>query len=391
MPTRSQDGGKLAAGMPRYQLGDEIYSIDHVDSKVMIVEPDGTSRVEECADPAAAKTRFRILANQKVRAKWKPIADAPAPVLVAEAVVQNARNPELEAALLDEPDNVNAWQVYGDWLQQQGDPRGTNIALRRASLAAPKDLRAAERVREHELKHAAYLHAGLREVQVGWGFLDMVRVEKAAQLEVLGADAGRFVRRIEVAAYVPAEELARIIEAIGRHAPRTLRELAVEAEISMASVTPIAAMLPRLRVLDLECHLERTCVEQLAQLPFPHLTELGISADLGAHSDLVALLTRTGLERVTSLRLYGQARFDVCAILAGGPLAARLEKLMIVDHEWPTIRSLLAQLERGRLPRLGTLEMDLEAMYSRTIQKLVSYVGNVQNVSSRFATVRDEY
>jgi hypothetical protein len=63
---------------------------------------------------------------------------------------------------------------------------------------------------------------------------------------------------------------------------------------------------------------------------------------------------------------------------------------MIVDHEWPTIRSLLAQLERGRFPRLGTLQMDLEAMYSRTIQKLVSYVGNVENVPERFATARDE-
>ena len=304
--------------------------------------------------------------------------------------MQNARNPELEAALLDDPGNVNAWQVYGDWLQQQGDPRGTHIALRRAALAAPKDLRAAERVREHEVRYAAYLRAGLREVQVGWGFLDVLRVDKAAQLEVLGADAGRFVRRIEVS-YVPIEELATIVAAIGHHAPRTLRELAVESEVSLASVTPIAAMLPQLRALDLECHLERTCVEQLAQVPFPHLVELGITADLGERSDLVALLTRSGLERVTSLRLYGQARFDVCGIIAGGPLAARLEKLMIVDHEWPTIRSLLDQLQRGRLPRLGTLEMDLEAMYSQTIRKLVSYVGNVQNVSSRFATERDEY
>src|SRR5262249_33640470 len=114
---------------------------------------------------------------------------------------------------------------------------------------------------------------------------------------------------------------------------------------------------------------------------------------LDSRPDLTALLTRSGLDRVVSVRLYDQARFDVCAILAGGPLAARLEKLMIVDHEWPTIRSLLDQLQRGRFPRLGTLEMDLQAMYSRTIQKLVSYVGNVQDVSSRFATPKyeDEY
>jgi uncharacterized protein (TIGR02996 family) len=374
--------------MPRYQLGNDICSIDQVDHKVVIVE-DGISRVEECTSVEMARTRFRILANQKLRAKWKPIADAPEAALIVEAVVQNARNPELEAALLEDPESVSAWQVYGDWLQQQGDPRGTHIALRKAVLAAPKDLRAAERLRQYEDRHAKYLRGGLPEVQVGWGFLDVVRLNTAEQLAVLSADAGRFIRRIEVP-YATGEQLAAVIDAIGHHSPRTLRELAIESHTLLRSVKPIDALLPRLRVLDLECNLERACIEQLATVPFPHLVELGISTDLGSRSDLVALLTRPGLDRVVSLRLYDQATVDVCGILAGGPLAAKLEKLMIVDHEWSTIRSLLTQLERGRFPRLGTLQMDLEAMYSRTIQKLVSYVGNVENVPDRFATVRDE-
>jgi uncharacterized protein (TIGR02996 family) len=244
--------------MPRYQLGTDICSIDQVDHKVVIVEPDGSSHVEECASVAVARTRFRILANQKLRAKWKPIADAPEPELVVDAAVQNAHNPELEAALLEDPENVTAWQVYGDWLQQQGDPRGTHIALRKAVLAAPKDLRAAERLREHEDRHAKYLRAGLPEVQVGWGFLDVVRVNTAEQLAVLSADAGRFVRRIEIP-YSTVEQLAGVIDAIGHHAPRTLRELAIENRTPLRSVKPIEALLPRLRVLDLGVDLEPAC------------------------------------------------------------------------------------------------------------------------------------
>src|SRR4026207_1225700 len=100
--------------MPRYQLGNDIYSVDQVDRTVVIVEPDGTSRLAERAAAATARTRFRILANQKLRAKWKPIADAPEAQLVVEDVAQNARNPDLEAALLEDPENLVAWQVYGD-------------------------------------------------------------------------------------------------------------------------------------------------------------------------------------------------------------------------------------------------------------------------------------
>ena len=374
--------------MPRYQLGNDIYSINQVEHRVVIIEPDGTEKVEECADVPMARARFRILANQKLRAKWKPIADAPEPELVVDAKVHDACNPDLEAALLEDPDNLAGWQVYGDWLQQQGDPRGTYISQKKPVVAAPRDLRAAERLRQFEENNAAYLRAGLREVQLGWGFLDVIRIENAAELDVLAAPAGRFVRRIEVT-YPSVEGLAAIIEAIGRHAPRTLRQLAIEGHTPLRTVEPIAALLPQLRVLDLESTLDSVCVEQLAKVPLPHLQELGLSADQENRSDLVALLTRRGLDRVTTVRFYDRARFDVCGILASSSIAPRLEKLMIVDHEWGTIRSLLDQLQRGRFPRLGTLEMDLEAMYSKTIQKLVSHVGNVQPVSERFATVRE--
>src|SRR5690606_20254799 len=36
----------------------------------------------------------------------------------------SAREPALEAALRERPDDIAAHLVYGDWLQARGDPRG---------------------------------------------------------------------------------------------------------------------------------------------------------------------------------------------------------------------------------------------------------------------------
>ena len=44
-------------------------------------------------------------------------------------VGEQARNHELEAAIMDAPDQLSGYLVYADWLQAQGDPRGELIML----------------------------------------------------------------------------------------------------------------------------------------------------------------------------------------------------------------------------------------------------------------------
>lgn len=44
-----------------------------------------------------------------------------------------ARHPELEAAILADRGDPELYRVYGDWLEQQGDPRGALIALHLAN------------------------------------------------------------------------------------------------------------------------------------------------------------------------------------------------------------------------------------------------------------------
>src|SRR5690349_21541194 len=38
-------------------------------------------------------------------------------------VTPSKHHPELAAAIIASPDDVQVWSVYADWLQEQGDPR----------------------------------------------------------------------------------------------------------------------------------------------------------------------------------------------------------------------------------------------------------------------------
>jgi uncharacterized protein (TIGR02996 family) len=125
--------------MGRYRLGDKIWSIQRHDTTIVMVEPDGTERTEELADLAATSMRFTILTRQKLNAGWKLVREtepaATGPVTTSN--VFDARNLELERQLIADPDSRETWLVYGDWLQQQGDPRGEVIASTPPRCSAP--------------------------------------------------------------------------------------------------------------------------------------------------------------------------------------------------------------------------------------------------------------
>lgn len=71
-----------------------------------------------------------------------------------------ARNLALEAAVLDAPDELDAWRVYADWLQTQGDPWGERVSLALQHHAAEGRARARlrRRLRGHDREHALTLH-----------------------------------------------------------------------------------------------------------------------------------------------------------------------------------------------------------------------------------------
>lgn len=60
----------------------------------------------------------------------------------------SARNPEMEALIDEDPDNVESYLVYADWLQGEGDPRGELIGVQASLEKSPKS----EKLRDAEAK-----------------------------------------------------------------------------------------------------------------------------------------------------------------------------------------------------------------------------------------------
>lgn len=80
-----------------------------------------------------------------------------APAVATSGTARDARNPELEQAILNNPTDRNAFAVLADWLQEQGDPRGELISLQLGN----KDKQAKALIE----KHAEYFLGPLAEHQ----------------------------------------------------------------------------------------------------------------------------------------------------------------------------------------------------------------------------------
>lgn len=109
-----------------------------------------------------------------------------------------AVNPELERRVLEQPDDLGARVVYADWLQQQGDPRGTYAALSLGNdrLAAWRFL---DEHRDEILGPGAAL---LEEGRVAWrgGFVDELHTTSytVLPLGVFAHPSFRFVRHVRI-------------------------------------------------------------------------------------------------------------------------------------------------------------------------------------------------
>jgi uncharacterized protein (TIGR02996 family) len=104
-----------------------------------------------------------------------------------------ATNPEIEAAIIDNPNDLDGYLVYGDWLQAEGDPRGELIALQaaqvRGSASSSKDSAAINKsIDKIFSKHAATLLGDLtkyseKELKLDWhlGFIESAQIQIASQ------------------------------------------------------------------------------------------------------------------------------------------------------------------------------------------------------------------
>jgi uncharacterized protein (TIGR02996 family) len=111
-------------------------------------------------DKAAAEAEKVIKSKTKkgyaeVQLDAKSVAAAKAKTASA-----GARNGDLEAAILANLDDTNAWQVYFDWLQGEGDPWGErgNLAIAHAKAKGAAQAKLAKQIEEFDKDHGEALY-----------------------------------------------------------------------------------------------------------------------------------------------------------------------------------------------------------------------------------------
>lgn len=212
------------------------------------------------------------------------------------------RHPELEAAIVKEPESPDAFLVYGDWLMEQGEPLGELVSVQ-AALAMADAAGEVERTRELRAREEALLTENergwlghFRRYEHGWrfGFLDRITLSEPGRedcVDVLSLVAARFLRELKVEllghrAFENGEVVSAIAE-VGL--PPVLRRLALEPgprvdarAVDVGSVRSLWGRLARLKELTLRAgnviygDIELPSVETVA------LTTNATEASLGA-------------------------------------------------------------------------------------------------------------
>lgn len=280
--------------MPRYEFKDDksqkFWEIkregDSFTTRFGKIGTDGQTSTKTYDSEEKCIKEYEKVVKSKTKKGYVLVEEADAPA-AASGGGDEPRNAELERAIFEDLDNQEAWQVYGDWLQQEGDPRGEIIAIETAiaSGSAGDDLKKRkDEIFEANLKSwlSDRVRKALEEpgedtetIALTWkhGFLEKVRVgteydyEGPQPVEVLRdlfkSSATRFLRELRVGLTDAegengyTEEIQAISKAGKLEALQLLFlgdfEYPDETEMSWTEVGDIAKAFPVLRAIK---HLE---------------------------------------------------------------------------------------------------------------------------------------
>jgi len=294
----------------------------------------------------------------------------------------DAREPALEAAILRDPDDLASYAVYGDWLVEQGDPRGELIATQLAADATgdPELRRAALRVfARHRDAFIGVLGDTIATEAFTWraGFIQRARLSHDQLLFVDGArviatmaevvetllahPSARFLTDLAIVNVDrdrwgrPLGTFAGVIATLARARPRALRRLQLgDTSYGTAQLGPLDALwpalpelrelsvhgdfalgaceLPELRRLELApAALRRRTGREIARARWPCLEALRLV--FGTYPDHVTreineLVHRTDLPHLQHLALVGYRGCDeLVEALGRSPVLGRLRSL----------------------------------------------------------------
>jgi len=264
-------------------------------------------------------------------------------------------NERLAAAIADAPDDLIARQVFGDWLQQAGDPRGELVAIQ-VRLAQAPDAELRRREASFLRRFHTYLYGPMAElphrVTMDYGFFDELSLEAAQLATILPHVAARLARKLLVtgigdpSSVTTARLPATLVELRLHSLPSDASELHVEAipgtvrhlEITRFAAThlDLAVVHAAVRVLELaSTALVPTGLVAAGATwahAFPALESLAFDDVTIEPDDLVALYSAPP-PSLSSLKLSDHAIAARLSALVGSPLLAQLRTLDLSHNQ----------------------------------------------------------
>jgi len=192
-----------------------------------------------------------------------------------------ATHPDLEARILEDPEDTSSYLVYADWLSERGDPRGDLITVQAKLAQSPtSELKAQEKKLLHD-NGAAWLgsFADAKEIDAGirWrlGFIDSFRLGPiddyetseldfpTALEEILALPGIRMLRELIIGSKSYDDyptSWADCVEALAEHGvPAGLRRLQITrggywdiSSTELGSIESLYPHMPRLQHLSIE-------------------------------------------------------------------------------------------------------------------------------------------
>ena len=277
-------------------------------------------------------------------------------------------NPELEARILADPDDLSAYLVYGDWLAERGDPRGELIAVQAKLKETPADATLQEREKKLLADNANTWLGDLagkdeKDLAIRWrlGFIDSVRFGPALDAyewssldfaEALGTalalPGAHFIRELVFGSQESDDYPAswqNCIDALVEHGvPKALRRLEFVRggywDISSTELGDLSALYPLLASLR-ELAIEMGAM-QLGSMVLPSLRSLEI---------VTGGLTRANLESIASAKWPNLERLSLCL--------GETDNDYGCDVQLDDVKMLLEKGDFGRLRHLGLANTNL--------------------------------
>lgn len=378
------------------------------------VGSEGKITRKELASPEQAQAEVDKQISAKLEKGYTQPGAAPTAAVTPGAPLpaRQAANSELEAAMLQDPDDEEASMVYADWLQTQGDVRGELAVIQQRLQREPgnrslkkQEARLLEEHTEHFLGQLKDLDDMLEDVEWQMGFIRKAKLKNTYERynnerpqvpveEALGwlldHPSGRFLQDLTMGIVdFEGNDYSSVAQLIGQRRLPTLRSLFLgdfiyeETELNWSTIgnaAPLYKGVPNLRSLTL-----RSGSMHLGTIDLPELREFTTITG-GMEDRATGAICRANWPKLELLSLqfgrqYEGATSDVSKvqpILAAQGLP-KLRHLGLTNAEFTD--DLCRELPTSRiLPQLEELDLKMGTMSDEGVDVLVEHADRFKHL-----------